>query len=85
MRYVISYDLNKPGKDYQKLTDALKSLGAERILLSEWVTTKRTGTNAAKLRDWLWTFMDGSDRLMVVCLDSSEWAGMNLMANPNTI
>ncbi|HEY3160346.1 MAG TPA: hypothetical protein VGJ78_15380 [Vicinamibacterales bacterium] len=84
MKYKISYDLLKPGKDYQKLYDALASLNARRTMLSEWAA-KRTNTSASGLRDYLWQFMDGNDRLMVVCLDSTEWAGMNLMFDPNQL
>lgn len=84
MKYAISYDLNKPGKDYDALYKALAGLNAHRILYSEWIT-KRHNTSAAGLRDYLWQFMDGNDRLMVTCLDSSDWAGMNLMFNPNTL
>jgi hypothetical protein len=84
MRYTISYDLNSPGKDYQRLYDALAGLSARRILLSEWVT-KRYNTSAASLRNYLWQFMDANDRLIVTCLDSTDWAGMNLLFNPNSL
>jgi hypothetical protein len=84
MRYKISYDLITPGKNYQALYDALAAISAQRTMLSEWVT-KRHNTTAAGLRDYLWRYMDGNDRLMVVCLDNSDWAGMNLMFNPNAL
>ena len=84
MRYTISYDLNAPGKNYQALYDALAGLDAHRILLSEWVT-KRYDTNAPRLRDYLWQFMDTNDRLMVTCLDSTDWAGRNLKFDPNKL
>jgi hypothetical protein len=84
MRYAISYDLNKQGQDYQTLYDALKRLGATRMLYSEWVAI-HNNSSSEKLRDWLWTFMDRNDRLLVKCLDSGDWAGMNLMVNPNTL
>lgn len=84
MKYKISYDLRTPGKDYQKLYDALAAIGAQRTMLSEWVT-KRSQTTASGLRSYLWNFMDANDRLMVVCLDSSDWAGMNLMFDPNQL
>jgi hypothetical protein len=86
MRYEISYDLNKPETafDYKRLYKELNELGAKKILYSQWVV-HRTGTSAANLRDYLWKFMDGNDRLMVVCLNSSDWAGMNLMNDPNTM
>lgn len=84
MKYSISYDLCKPGKDYQALYDALASIGANRTLLSEW-TTKRYNTNATGIREYLWKFMDANDRLFVKCLDSNDWAGRNLMFDPNAL
>ena len=78
MRYVISYDLISPGKDYQKLWDALSDIGAQRILLSQWAV-RRTNTSAKNLRDYIWQFMDANDRLLVMDSESSDWAGINLM------
>jgi hypothetical protein len=83
MRYLISYDLDTPGKDYQRLYAALAALGARRVLLSQWVTN-RSGTNSIGLRDHLRQFIDASDRILVTSLDVSDWAGFNLMTDPNT-
>lgn len=83
MRYLISYDLNAPNRDYQTLWNALGRMEAQRVLLSQWIV-RRVGTTSADLRDRLWTFMDSNDRLLVVSLDNSDWAGRNLMTNPNT-
>ena len=44
MRYLISYDLMKPGKNYDALWAALKEIGAKRVLESEWLV-KRINTN----------------------------------------
>lgn len=76
--YVINYDLNAPGKNYQALYDELDRLGASRILLSQHAVN-RTNTDAARLRDYLWAFMDTNDRLLVMARDSGNWAGMNLI------
>ena len=84
MRYLISYDLNTPGKNYQALWDAIAGLSAQRVLLSQWIT-RRSNTSAQGLRDYLWAFMDANDRLLVVCMDSADWASMNTMVNPNTL
>ena len=35
--YLISYDLLKPGKNYDPLLDALTQQGAKRVLLSQWI------------------------------------------------
>jgi hypothetical protein len=81
---MISYDLNKPGRDYKTLTDALEKVGARRVLYSQWIV-RWNNTTAALIRQYIWTFMDANDRLLVSCLDSADWAGMNLMVDPNTI
>lgn len=84
MRYVISYDLLSPGKNYQTLYSALAGLAAQRILLSQWVT-RRTGTTAQNLATYIAQYMDANDRLLVASLDSADWYGFNLMMNVNTI
>ncbi len=76
--YVISYDLNTAGKNYQALYDELDRLGASRVLLSQYAVN-RINTNAASLRDHLWGYMDANDRLLVMARDSGDWAGMNLI------
>jgi hypothetical protein len=82
MRYVISYDLMAPEKNYQPLGDALASAGAKRVLLSQWVV-RWNSTNAVTICEWVRTFIDPNDRVLVACLDSNDWAGWNLMVDPN--
>ena len=84
MRYAISYDLVAPGRNYQPLWDALGALGAVRILQSQWAV-RRYDTSAVGIRDHVSQFMDRNDRLMVTCLDGTDWAGRNLMADLNGI
>ncbi len=83
MRYVVSYDLKAPGKDYEKLWDALRAMKAERILESEWVL-RRSSTSATGLRDHFRQFIDSNDRLLVVCIDSADWSGWNLKVKIST-
>jgi hypothetical protein len=64
MRYLISYDLDKPGQDYHRLIKELERLGAARVLYSEWLF-KSTST-AVQIRDYLQGFVDGNDMLLVV-------------------
>ena len=78
MRYVISYDLNQPGQDYSRLINELQRYGAKKVLMSQW-GLRRRGTTAAALRDHFWQFMDRNDRLLVICTDNNNWAGMNLI------
>ena len=85
MRYVISYDLVDPGQNYDRLWEALRQLGAQRLLESQWIV-RRTNTTATGIRDSLRPcIIDANDLLLVTCLDSQDWAGWNLMVDPNTV
>jgi hypothetical protein len=81
-RYLISYDLNAPGRNYEALFDELARLRAKRLLLSQWGL--RNPATAVAIRDHLWSFMDGNDRLLVSSLDA-EWASQNITAPINEI
>ena len=76
MRYIISYDLVAPGRNYQTLWDELARMSAQRVLQSQWAV-RRVKTNASGLRDHFKRFIDSNDRLLVTCLDSSDWASFN--------
>jgi hypothetical protein len=84
VRYVISYDLMKSGADYQPLYDALISIGAKQILLSQWIV-RWNSTNAATIHAFIRRFLDPDDRLLVSSLDSKDWAGSNLVLGPDTV
>jgi hypothetical protein len=78
-RFVISYDLLVPGKNYETLWAELARLKAQRLLLSQW-GANITDANATQLRDHLRRFMDANDRILVMDRDSADWAGYNLLA-----
>lgn len=81
MKYVISYDLDLPGKDYTALLNELRRLGATRILLSQWLLN--SPNTASQLRDHFRQYIDANDRLLVNPLGA--WASWNLMADPNAL
>jgi len=74
--FLISYDLDKPGQNYDGLIARLKQHGAFRVLLSQWALAS-TWT-AAQLRDDLKTYIDANDRILVTVI--ADWASYNLMA-----
>jgi CRISPR/Cas system-associated endoribonuclease Cas2 len=84
MRYLISYDLSQPGQNYAAVVTALESIGARRVLYSQWVV-RRGNTTCAGLRDWLRGHTDANDRVLVVELDGTGWASYNTMTDINTI
>ena len=77
MKYVLSYDLNQPGQNYQRLWDALESFEARRVLESQW-KFERINIDASGLLEYFKQFIDGNDRLLIISLDNNEWAGYNL-------
>jgi hypothetical protein len=87
MVYMVSYDLMAPeGRDgYRELFALLTKLGFRPVLFSQWVGMWVKPTTAATIRDILWERMDSNDRLLVTCLDSADWAGYNLLVNPNEL
>lgn len=84
MRYLISYDLDSPGKNYDALIGALESVGAKRVLFSQWVV-RWDGTSAVGIRDWVKTFIDTNDRILVVEIDGTGWASYRAMTDINSI
>lgn len=78
-RFVISYDLITPGKNYDALWAELGRLQAKRVLLSQWAG-RINATSASHLRDHLRQYIDANDRILVMDADSADWAGYNLMA-----
>jgi hypothetical protein len=77
-RYLISYDLDKPGQDYPRLIKELERLGAIRILYSEWIF--QSTSSVVQIRDWLTSFIDNNDMLLVVAL-TGEAAWTRLMVS----
>lgn len=74
--FLISYDLDRPGQNYERLTTRLKQLGAVRVLMSQWALKSQYGAKA--LRDDILQYMDSNDRLLVTQV--GDWAYSNLMA-----
>jgi hypothetical protein len=79
--YLITYDLDSPGQNYQPLWDALKRFGAKRALESVWVM--RSAYSATQLRDALKSYIDDNDRLLVSSMN--DWAAWRAMVKINDI
>lgn len=85
--FIISYDLCKPGRNYESLYTSIKSLGAwARITESTWFV--KSSQSSAFIRDKLLHEMDVNDRLFVAklageaawshCICSNEFLLSNL-------
>jgi hypothetical protein len=67
--YLISYDLNKPEKDYPKLIDYLEKIRAHRVLYSEWFVRSDLGRDA--LHEKVKAHIDGNDSLLTCLVESA--------------
>jgi hypothetical protein len=68
---LVSYDLDKPGKDYPRIINELERIGAKRVLYSEWLL--KSALSDEQLRNHLQKFVDGNDMLLVVTVSSAAW------------
>lgn len=75
----ISYDLNKPGQDYEKIISKIKTLGNwAKIHKSYWyVNSNYTASQAV---DVLWAVRDSSDSLYVVDATNNNASWRNISA-----
>lgn len=74
-KYLITYDLNKPGQNYSELYSAIKQQGAWiHPLESVWFV--KSAKSAVELRDTLKTHLDGSDQLFVSVV--TNWGSWNM-------
>jgi hypothetical protein len=71
----VSYDLTKPGRNYQSLWDRLGQWKAVRVLESFWLID--TASSAEAVRNDLRKHIDANDGLFVAAL-SGETAWHNL-------
>ena len=74
-RYIITYDLSKPGRNYGDLYKRIKSYSTwAKITESSWaVSTDRT---AEQIRDNLKEALDSNDKLLMGLLGRSAWSGL---------
>ena len=74
--YVVTYDLTQSRQHYQRLWPALIALRARHVLSSTWAV--EADGPATALRDYLRQFVDLNDRVLVMELESADWAEWNL-------
>jgi len=73
----VSYDLYNPGQDYEKVIEAIKSLGNwAKVQKSFWyVKSNYTASDAVKV---VWAAMDANDSLIVVDATNNNASWQNL-------
>lgn len=75
--YLIGYDLNKTGQNYETLIAEIKKIGAWwHHLDSTWIV--KSDLTAVQIRDKLSPFVDSNDELLVALLSgTAAWKGFN--------
>lgn len=71
-KYVVGYDLNNPGKTYDKIIGALQGYGTYWRHLDSFCIIETNQTHT-QIRDYLKQFIDGNDELLVLPL-TGGWA-----------
>nr|WP_298994837.1 hypothetical protein [uncultured Allomuricauda sp.] len=75
--FLIGYDLNKSGQDYETLIEQIKNLGNWWHCLDSTFIVKSLST-AASIRDHLKKFIDSNDELLIVGLTrEGAWTGFS--------
>ena len=74
--YIITYDLNSPGQDYDALYDAIQQIGSWcHPQDSVWIV--KTAKNITDTRDAIAVHLDANDSLFVAALTGeSAWTGI---------
>jgi hypothetical protein len=76
--YMIGYDLNRPGQNYEDLFNAIKAQSSTwwHHLDSTWII--KSDNNAKAIRDALVPHIDANDELLVAALSGeAAWTGFN--------
>ncbi len=75
--YLIGYDLNKQGQNYEVLIEKIKTIGSWwHCLDSTWIV--KSDYSAVQIRDFLKQFIDANDELLVVLLSGeAAWTGFS--------
>lgn len=71
MVVLVSYDLRKPGKDYENLYSALRNVGRDKIRPLESLWLFDTVLGPQEIFDQIKGHIDSSDRVFVVRLTSN--------------
>lgn len=78
--FVITYDLRKRGRDYEKLYDRLRDWKAISVLESVWIIS--WDSESTIIRDDLKQYIDDNDALFVAKLTGqAAWAGKLLSSD----
>lgn len=72
-RYIVTYDLNKKGQDYEAIVAELETLGARRIQASVWLLESAQAIDV--IYRTLLSRVDGNDALTVAAVSDIRMTG----------
>ncbi|MBQ8473148.1 MAG: hypothetical protein IJ501_06565 [Bacilli bacterium] len=72
-KYIISYDLNKSGKNYDGLINAIEKYNCIKILYSTWII--KSSSSAQNIFDNLKPQIDDDDKLIIVEINTNNEQG----------
>jgi hypothetical protein len=77
--YLVSYVLVSPGRNYEPLYLALRNQRAKKVLYYQWVL--RTSSIAEHVRDWVKSYTDNNDCILVneLHINWTSWATLTLV------
>lgn len=70
MKYIVTYDLNNSGKNYEGLIGAIKKMDYCPLLKSAWLV--KTSSSATSIYNSLAPFFDKDDRILVAEINSNH-------------
>lgn len=74
--YMVGYDLNKRGQDYDALIEAIKTYHWWHCLDSTWII--KTSDTPLQIRDRLQQYVDSNDGLLVIEVNrNAAWVGFS--------
>lgn len=68
MVYMITYDLNSPGQNYEDVIEAIKDCSYNKTYCSYWKSSYmiKSYLTAQQISDKITPLLDGNDRLIVI-------------------
>lgn len=79
--YSISYDLNSPGQKHRNLARYLSTNGGIRVMETHWLFPSQNSANDIKTELQAKCLIDSSDVLLVIEVESSNAARVNVLEN----
>lgn len=75
--YIIIYNLNSPGQDYETIKSVIQSFFTKSIYLTRSTFAVRSYRSAIEIRNLLEPYVDFNDMLLVIEVNPDNWATLN--------